>query len=485
MNRFHAFWKNRQSRRQTAPESTHDIDSVLLYLSPQDPWTLRDACEGVQVFGGIGSGKTSGSGATLAKVYLRNGFGGLVLCAKPEERELWEQYAAENGRSDDLIIVSPEADWRFNLLDYEYQRTSRGGGLTENIVTLIANIADIVEGRQAQETGDQFWNRAMKELVRNAVTIITLAQDSLSLEDIKQLVLDAPTDSLQIGNEVWQNTSFCAACIQLANDAPKTRRQAHDCQMAMNYWLKSFPNLGERTRSSIVATFTSLADMLLTGMAWEILCTETNLVPEMTYENGRIIVLDFPIQEFQMVGKLIQNIFKTMFQQAILRRNPHTHPRPVFLWADEAQNFVSDLDYQFQSVARSARACTVYLTQNISNYYAVMGTQGRDRANALLGNFSTKIFHANNGDTNQYAADIIAQKRTLHYNYNASKAEQGHSHSAGGSDALEYKVLPATFTTLRKGGTPNKLQVEAIVFQSGRVFNASGETYLKAIFRQG
>ena len=255
--------------------------------------------------------------------------------------------------------------------------------------------------------------------------------------------------------------------------------------MAARYWLKSYPVLADRTRTSIVATFTSIADMLLHGIAWELFCTGTTLVPEVTYKNGIIIVLDLPIQEYHALGRITQGIFKYMFQRAILRRDVTAYPRPVFLWADEAQNFVSSFDYQAQAVARSARLCTVYLTQNISNYYSVLGSRGRDEANALLGNFQTKIFHANSDHpTNQYAADLISQEQTTTYNYSASSHGQGGSVSAGGSDTVRYKVLPAAFTTLKKGGPPNGLQVDAILFQGGRVWQASGDTYLKTTFSQ-
>ena len=38
-----------------------------------DWWKVRDAFAGVQIFGGIGSGKSSGSGKTIAKSFLKNG----------------------------------------------------------------------------------------------------------------------------------------------------------------------------------------------------------------------------------------------------------------------------------------------------------------------------------------------------------------------------------------------------------------------------
>lgn len=461
------------------------LENSLLYFSPNDAWTLRDACEGVHVFGGIGSGKTSGSGASIARSFLRSGFGGLVMCAKPEERKLWEKYAAETGRSEYLVIVSSDAPYRFNFLDYELKRKSKGGGMTENLVTLLTTVTEIVEGSQGMNNGDKFWERAMRELLRNAIDLLSLSQGTMTLEDICTLVAEAPQSPAQVGDTEWQNSSFCAKCIRNADAKTKTPREKHDFDMAVRYWLRNYANLAPRTRTSVVATFTSIADILLHGIAWELFCNDTNIIPEITYKNGIIIILDLSIQEYNELGRIVQGIFKYMFQQAILRRNAEEHPRPVFLWADEAQNFISNFDYQYQSVARSARACTVYMTQNISNYYAVLGSQAQSEANALLGNFQTKIFHANTDQpTNQYASDTIAQEWTTTYSFNTSMTDSQESRSSGGSQSVQYKVLPAEFTTLRKGGPLNDLLVEAIVFQGGRVWEASKDTYLRTLFKQ-
>lgn len=82
------------------PAQEWDLDSPLLYFSDHagDAWRIRDACEGTQIFGATGSGKTSGSGRALARSFLQNDFGGLVLCAKTDEPELWFRYAEEAGR---------------------------------------------------------------------------------------------------------------------------------------------------------------------------------------------------------------------------------------------------------------------------------------------------------------------------------------------------------------------------------------------------
>jgi hypothetical protein len=70
-----------------------DPQKVLIDWKESHGFTIADAQAGVSVMGATGSGKTSGPGALLARAYLKNGFGGLVLCAKPEFSRLFKQNA--------------------------------------------------------------------------------------------------------------------------------------------------------------------------------------------------------------------------------------------------------------------------------------------------------------------------------------------------------------------------------------------------------
>ena len=60
------------------------------------------------ITGQTGKGKTSGPGRLLAKAYLRAGFGGLVLCAKVDEADLWRKYLGETGREADGIFFGED-----------------------------------------------------------------------------------------------------------------------------------------------------------------------------------------------------------------------------------------------------------------------------------------------------------------------------------------------------------------------------------------
>ena len=82
-----------------------DPQTVLRDWGNGEGFRLSDALTGVCVFGATGSGKTSGPAKHLAYGCLAAGFGGLVLCAKKEERRQWQKWAAETGRTDDLAIA--------------------------------------------------------------------------------------------------------------------------------------------------------------------------------------------------------------------------------------------------------------------------------------------------------------------------------------------------------------------------------------------
>ena len=232
-----------------------------------------------------------------------------------------------------------------------------------------------------------------------------------------------------------------------------------------------------------------------------------------------------------------------MWQRAVLARNalePRHRDRPVFLWADESQYFVNSFDPDYQSTCRSARACTVYLTQSLPTYYAKMGGEhAKHRADMLLANFVTKIFH-NNADyeTNRWASDTVG--RSLQRRYNASEGESsgyshgmnageneswgrssssggssdnrgngssswnygsnsgagenrgrnrgrnsGESRSSGYSEAMDAEIEPAVFARdLVTGGPANRGRVTGLWFSAGRRFVDSSRNYLHVSFQQ-
>ncbi len=466
----------------------------LLMMTPHDPWTVADACEGTQIFGATGSGKTSGSGAAIARAMLLAGFGGLALTAKPDEVELWKKYAADTGRTADLIVFGVNQPHRLNFLDYERARCEQrtgGAGITENLVAIFGEVLEVADrdGGGGGVSQDPFWARALRQLLRNAIDLAVLANGTVALADIADVILSAPTHPDDLGDPAWVANSRCCLWLMRARDRRLTESERHDLDITAEYWLREFPKLDERTRASIVSTFTTLADGMRRGQLRELFGTTTTIVPECTHD-GRIVIIDLPIKVYHELGRIAQIIWKYLWQRATEARSITANGRPVFLWADEAQNFITAKDMDFQATARASRACTIYLTQSLSNYLAVLGRSGEGQAvtDSFLGNLQTKIFHAQ-GDatTNEWAERLFAKHWSWRSNTSSSDSndkKKPRNLSAGSSQSLESEVMARVFTTLRKGGPANKGLVDAVVFQGGRTWVATDTNNIKVTFRQ-
>ena len=461
----------------------------------RDTWRIKDACEGTMIFGGTGSGKTSGSGRAIARSFLAAGFGGLVLCAKPDEPALWRTYAAETGRESDLALFGAGEPWSFNFMQYESLRSGAGAGLTENLVTLFMEVSSIGSGDARTRGGDPFWERAMRSLIRNCVDVLTMAGQPVSLHAMFDVVRSAPPDAATLASPDWRSRSQCWRHIGVARDRALGKPWEIDCREVAGYWLSHFPALGEKTRGSIVAMFSTLAEGLMRGKMRELFCEGTTLCPEDVIA-GRIVVVDLPVKEWSEVGRMAAVLWKYCLQKSVERRadNGRGEGRPLFIWADECQHFTSRYDPLFQATARSSRAASVYLTQNYPSLAAALGggPDGKSMTDSLLGNMGTKIFHANSDrETNQLAADLVGKRLQSLRSFGlgsslslGSHASVGSSSNRGRSENMDYEIQPMEFSTLRKGGPENGHACDALVFQNGRVWEGTGRTWQKIAFRQ-
>jgi type IV secretory pathway TraG/TraD family ATPase VirD4 len=396
-------------------------------------------------------------------------------------------------------VFSPSQPLRFNFLDYELNRGGAGAGITENIVQLLCEMLQVAERQSGQggRDAEPYWARATRQLLRNVVDLLVMANGTLSVPDMYKAVISAPGSLKEVGSESWQKSSYCYQCLRQAESRQKTPAQARDFEIVVDFFCVEWPALSEKTRSVIQSTFTGMMDPFNRGVPHELLCGETNITPE-AIEHGAIVVIDLPVKEFGEVGQFAQVLWKLAFQRSIERRNLATNGRPVLLWADEAQYFMTSNDAQFQTTCRAARVATVYLTQNISNVYAALGggEQGKAQADSLFANLNTKIFHAN-GDpvTNEWAASLIGRSRQFMTNSSSSYQSNDFlselagfrsvaQSNAGVSEQMDFEVQPRRFTTLRRGGPANGWEVDGIVFQGGRRFRATGKTWMPVTFKQ-
>jgi hypothetical protein len=420
-----------------------DLDAPLLKLAAGVNFTLRDACAGVHVFGGIGSGKTSGPGRMLSGAYLRAGFGGIVTCVKSEEVDLWIRYAAEHGRSKSLILFDENEG--FNFLAYEMARQGlEGVGTVTECLMHVVEASKKASATASQRGEDAFWQDSARQAIRREILALYSAKGSGSVADLVRFINTAPASVKDVTDPGWQNRSFMYAVMDAAMRRPQVPLPRDVLADVINFWGETFPAIPEKTRGNIVITITAALDRFLHGRLARAFCGRTTIVPELTFQ-GAIIVLAMPTLTWNEDGTIAQVLFKYCWQRSALSRNslgPQHRDRPIFSWNDEAQETVHSYDGEVLSVSRSSKICPVSMTQSLPAYYArIGGDNPRDAAHALVGRYMSHVYNASAcPETNEFAARMLGRVVTRRGNFSSGTSESvnlgmnaGESENSGSS----------------------------------------------------
>lgn len=517
-----------------------DLDRPLVRVSRHgDVITTRHAAGGTHYWGVMGAGKTT-SAQMQAGAFLRAGFGGYVTAAKPEVIPQWQGCTRAHGRGNSLVLLDENEG--FNFLDYLL--ASQG---MEGVGTVVESLMRVIDasrrasGTASQRGGDVFWEDKTREALRYTIPPLYSADGSVTIPGIIRFISQAPATVKEPTDRAWQERSFMYKKLNAALCQPKVRMSEAALRNAIEFWSERWAATPEKTRGNVVATITGTLDRFNHGRLNRFFCGKTTVVPEMSF-HGAVLVDAKPTLTWQEDGVIAQQLFKFLWQRAVLNRNSleeKHRERPLFLWSDESQETVAPYDGEFLGLARESKCCVTYLTQSLPTYFAKIGGDNpRDAALALAAKFKTHVFCANScPETNEFASRMIGKEVTRRRNFNAGSSQSfnegmsagnsensgtssnsgssyggknysfnsgsGHTSGSGSnwganrgrgasenvsrgySESMEYVIEPGDFARMLKtGGPENGNIVTAIWFQAGRVFKASGSNWLLARFAQ-
>jgi hypothetical protein len=503
-----------------SPSPFHaSLETPLLSIGGEH-WCIGDACEATAIWGAPGSGKTSGSGKAIARSFLQAGFGGLVLCCKNDEADTWREYAADAGRADDLVVIDASGEQRFNILDYA--ATALGGpGFEHNLVFLMQTMIEATRVASGSGGGDgenRFFVDGALKWISHAFPLLQLTEGTIRLKDLNRFITSMPrsradiapsTDEEKKAASEWRKKSYCSQVHLRAHELSKAGgRNCYATQVVNEhgvFFMTEVPNLDNRPRSSIEATLTNLIYPFLAGKLAELFCTTTSVTPD-ALRDGRIVLMDLPVSRYGTTGAVAQTLFKFLTGLAVQNTRVGGATRPVFIYADEAQVFMSQTDAALLATARSSKTAIVYITQDLPTYYAQIGKDARDKAESILSKFGTRIFHASTSrETNLYASETIGKVQKFHVTKTHSTGRTagggGNHHDAGSgyqaqdgvnigvsqstSGYLDYEIPPDYFATeLRNGSARNKFKVDGILIRNGRTWKRTKRHWIQAEFSQ-
>ena len=412
--------------------------------------------------------------------------GGIVLCFASDEAATWVKRLKKAGREADTCVFGIGAPWRFNFLNHESSIESGGLDHIDNLVNLLM---DIVAVRRTAPLGNEasFWLPQKRLLCRSCLSLLLMAGEPLTLKGMNDLIQSAPNTVEEGKNADWQSRSHLFAMLERA----EARSGRHsEWEPVMNFWLYTRAKLPDKTRATIDAEFLGMVDGPLSrGKLADLFGTTTNIDPSACFD-GKVIIVNVPVEEYREAGQYAALIWATAFMRATMRR-AYKAPadRPLFLFADESQAYSIEQDVDYHATCRKKGVCCVRLTQNIPGFVKSYGggAAAQITVDAILGNLVTKLFLKNSDPTtNAWASKLIAKEMTYKHSLSNSgslQSNSGFNSSSSVSEVEEASCGEKEFLSLKNGGAQNKHIVEAVLFESGRLW-ARDQRWIVRKFKQ-
>lgn len=428
-----------------------------------------------------------------------------------DEKAQWIDYCKQAGRADDLVIIEPGNGQVFNFL--EFITTTQDGNYSTNVVNVLNTV--IRGGRDTESSReDSFWQEALTLTVSNVVDLCILAYGKVTVQLLYDIFLSAPKKEDDKAKESSDDDNAFKEAFRLARRkinaeieawektmpegwvqemealglAEKARMKAipgaRTLMSVYNFFIEKYKSLAEKTKSIIDFKFMGFLYRLLQEPVYSLFCEGESTVTPADCLDGKIILLNLPIQQYGQVGKDAQILFKYIWQKTMERRDIGANERPVLNFADEAHYTVISEDALFQTTCRSSRIATIYITQNLSNYYAQMGGDASEHhVHSLIATLATKVFHANSDViTNKFASDLIGEEWVEDRSQTSTLVGDLHMSNTK-SYKLQKLVRPEMFQRLLTGGAVNNYRTGAYIQTQGRPFN-NGRNYQKISFNQ-
>ena len=504
--------------------------------APHPTWLVipeQGLFTGMAIIGAVGAGKTSACMYPYVEqllAYQANDparrIGGLVLEVKGDFCRHVRAILERHGRGDDYVEVSLDSPYRYNPLHNDLDAYA----LAYGIATLMTNLYG--HGKEP------FWQQASTNLVKfvillhqvldGYVTLFQVYEHAINPDKLQTRITegearfragerlivkkadvihsplvdtcawhDGPTqDALWAAADLELQAALLTNGIAFTLDAPPSSDQADRVAKfaAVKRWFEDdWMRMDAKLRTSIVegvSVFLSLFDD--NPRVKHVFCPPKTLyntsepergtdapLPPMAelIEQGKVVVLNFPIAANPGLARAIGTMLKQDFQRAVLNRipemnnGPSRHGRPVFFVCDEYQAFATtgenepSGDEKFFSLARQARCIPIVATQSISS---LRSTLPGESWRTLLQGLRTKVFLALSDDVSaRMAADLCgkAERLTPGYSLTESGQDAGVSVLTGRAAAhrtsvsaakrytvsIDYVFQPTAFSELQNG----------------------------------
>lgn len=317
--------------------------------------------QNIFVCGTIGTGKTSSCMYPFTKQLigylpfdLHRKIGMLILDVKGNFYREVINFAKNSGRLKDVFVIELGGNVFYNPLDKPNLKPSVLANRLKTILTLFS-----------PNNSESYWLDKVEAVLTEAIKFCRLYNDGyVTFLELHKLITMPSyfVSKLKTIKEKFTNGLFSKA-------------DCYDASSSIDFFQKELFSLDTRTLSIIQSEITRITNCFVSD--YEVLRTFCPKKEEINFhgfydliQNGKIVVLNMNISQYQNLSKIIAAYLKLDFQTEVLNRLSSItsiSTRSVAFICDEFHEYCTTTDADFFAQSREAKCINIVATQSYSS----------------------------------------------------------------------------------------------------------------------
>lgn len=315
--------------------------------------------QNILVTGTIGSGKTSSLMYPFCKqlmFYCKDNIfkkiGMLILDVKGNFYKQVLEYAKEANRLDDVIVIELNGKYKYNPL---HKPDLSPQVLANRLKTILLLFSP--------NNSESYWLDEAEKVIAESIKLCRLYNNGyVTFKELHKLITK---ENYYIQKLEILKTMFRSGKL--------SKQQVYDLHSSLLFFENEFLKLDSRVLSILKSEITRITSTFITN--YEILNTFSPEKEDLNFlgfndvlRNGKIVVLNMNISEYENLSKIIAAYLKLDFQAEVLMQlSNNKEVKTTAFICDEYHEYVTATDSNFFAQSREAKCINIVATQSYSS----------------------------------------------------------------------------------------------------------------------
>lgn len=333
------------------------------------------------ITGTIGSGKTSSAMYPFTKQLIEFNYynpnkkiGMLILDVKGNFYQQVKKYTHQYHLEKDLIIIELKSNVYYNPLHKPNLKPQ-----------ILANRLKAILLLFSENNTESYWLDKAEEILTECIKLCRIYNNNyVTFLEIHKLIT--------LPNYYQEKIKTLR---DLFIESKLSQSQIYELNSSLNFFQKEFENLDSRTKGILISEITRITNPFISD--YDVMSTFCSSKEKLSFtgfseviQEGKIVVLNMNISEYNSLSKIIAAYLKLDFQTEIISNLSKPMSKTTAFICDEYDKYITKSDSEFFSLSREAKCINIVSTQSYSSLKATLKEESQVKV--VIQNLINKIW---------------------------------------------------------------------------------------------